>query len=105
MVKVIIFISVLFTSLHSFADCKDRRAWVRAEVTERATDNLTYCRVKINFIEFREHSICPLTPEDFTLQSRGVSMPLANGHDCDVYVGQILEGELIVNSLEAYIVD
>ena len=105
LISTALFTLILLIQSQAYAfKCETRSAWIRAVVTERETDSLTYCRAKIRIQEFQAPTLCPLVVEDSVVQ-RGIEFPLSNGHDCEVYVGQELNGELISNGRIAYIVD
>jgi hypothetical protein len=105
LISAVILTLILFAQSQAFAvTCETRSAFVRAVITERETDSLTYCRAKISIREFQAHSLCPLVAEDYGVQ-RGIEFPLENGHDCEIMVGQELNGELISDGINAYIVD
>lgn len=95
--------AILFSgSLATAYQCENRQAQVIAKVTAVETDNLTYCRAKVEFRLFQPHGLCPLTPEDAGIQ-KGLQFPLTNGHDCEISVGEEVSGVIISDGQNAYL--
>tara|TARA_B100001971_G_scaffold84647_1_gene78184 strand:+ start:293168 stop:293473 length:306 start_codon:yes stop_codon:yes gene_type:complete len=87
-------IFILLAAMSVFA-CDTYEAQFIAKVTEVETDSLTYCRAKISaesIALYNEHILCPLDMSEVI--AKGISLPLINGHDCEVSVGEQISGYL-----------
>ncbi|MBD64791.1 MAG: hypothetical protein CME62_06265 [Halobacteriovoraceae bacterium] len=94
MKNVIVLLSLVL-SASSFA-CQTYQAQILAKVSKVETDSLTYCKAYVDSTRvemYSEHGICPLSLE--SVMTNGVDLPLENGHDCEVRVGDTLTGYLV----------
>ena len=92
MKKIIGCIFVLM-SFNSFAQDCIGEAQIYVVVTDRETDNLTYCRAKFDSSSvrfFKANVTCPLDLSEVI--QKGLTLPLMEGHDCNVFIGDHLSG-------------
>lgn len=98
------FILLLLTLSFSIFACGTNEAQFIATVTEVETDSLTYCRAKVSYESityFSGHFFCPLSRAD--LIELGVSLPLINGHDCEISVGDQISGIAVMEGQQIYL--
>lgn len=70
-------------------------AFMRAKVATVETDSLTYCKAYVDHTSIERYLSkvkCPLSIE--LVVNDGISFPLENGHDCNVWPGDVIDGLL-----------
>lgn len=68
-------------------------AQIIAKITGRSTDSLTTCTAQIDASSVRlynQNGQCPMDLSEVI--SQGIEMGLTNGHDCDIYIGDEING-------------
>ncbi len=79
-------------------------AQIIAKITGRSTNSLTFCTAKIDASSVRVYNQNGMCPMDLSeVISKGIEMNLSNGHDCDINVGDEING-VIVKRIDGKIV-
>lgn len=68
-------------------------AQIIAKISERSTDNLSHCTAKIDASSvkaYNQNGMCPMDLSEVI--SQGIEMGLTNGHDCEITVGDEING-------------
>jgi len=89
---ICIYLATAFYLSQASADCLGE-AQIIAEVTGRSTDSLTTCTAKIDASSvqvYNQNGQCPMDLSEVI--SQGIEMGLTNGHDCDISVGDQING-------------
>ena len=89
---ICICLATAFYFSNASANCLGE-AQIIAKITERSTDNLTHCTAKIDASSVRVYNQNGMCPMDLSeVISQGIDMPLTNGHDCEITVGDEING-------------
>lgn len=71
-------------------------AQIVATITGRSTNSLTSCTAKIDASSVRVYNQNGMCPMDLSeVISLGIEMGLTNGHDCDITVGDEINGVIV----------
>lgn len=93
MFKQVLALVIFMLSVNSLAQECLGEAQIYVVVTGRETDNLTYCKATFdasNVRIFNSSVTCPLDLSEVI--QKGLSLPLMEGHDCNVFIGDHLSG-------------